>query len=109
MTLNENNDENIKEFERNYTEMCGQFLEYASGQFSKIREIQNLHNEKLQEDCQVQLERFIKNDVPDDFSEEVKNFQRQNFFFDSSSTLFGTGLLDPKIWSGLGVSNPNSF
>ena len=80
MTLNENNDENIKEFERNYTEMCGQFLEYASGQFSKIREIQNLHNEKLQEDCQVQLERFIKNDVPDDFSEEVKNFQSQIFF-----------------------------
>jgi len=72
VTLNENNDENIKEFERNYTEMCGQFLEYASGQFSKIREIQNLHNEKLQEDCQVQLERFIKNDVPDDFSEEVR-------------------------------------
>ena len=23
--------------------------------------------------------------------------------------IFGTGLLDPKIWSGLGVSNPNSF
>lgn len=68
VTLNENNDESIKEFERNYTEMCGQFLEYASGQFSKIREIENLHNEKLQEDCQIQLEKFIKNDVPEEVS-----------------------------------------
>lgn len=72
VTLNENNDECIKEFERNYTEMCGQFLEYASGQFSKIREIENLHHEKLQEDCQVQLEKFIKNDVPEEYSEEVR-------------------------------------
>ena len=66
VTLNESNDESIKEFERNYSEMCGMFLEYASGQFSKIREIENLHNEKLQEDCQIQLEKFIKNDVPEE-------------------------------------------
>jgi len=72
VTLNESNDESIKEFERNYSEMCGMFLEYASGQFSKIREIENLHNEKLQEDCQIQLEKFIKNDVPEEYSEEVR-------------------------------------
>ena len=66
VTLNENNDESIKEFERNYTEMSNGFTEYASGQFSKIRDIENLHFEKLQEDCQVQLEKFIKNDVPEE-------------------------------------------
>ena len=29
--------------------------------------------------------------------------------FENYTPASGTGLLDPKIWSGLGVSNPNSF
>lgn len=72
VTLNEKIDETIKEFERYFSDMCASFLEYTSGQYTKIREIQALHNERMQEDSQVQLERFIKNDVPDDFSEEVR-------------------------------------
>ena len=68
VTLNEKIDETIKEFERYFTDMCASFLEYTSGQYTKIREIQALHNERMQEDSQVQLERFIKNDVPDDVS-----------------------------------------
>ena len=68
VTLNEKIDETIKEFERYFSDMCASFLEYTSGQYTKIREIQALHNERMQEDSQVQLERFIKNDVPDDVS-----------------------------------------
>lgn len=71
VTLNEKIDETIKEFERYFSDMCASFLEYTSGQYTKIREIQALHNERMQEDSQVQLERFIKNDVPDDVSCKV--------------------------------------
>lgn len=71
VTLNEKIDETIKEFERYFSDMCASFLEYTSGQYTKIREIQALHNERMQEDSQVQLERFIKNDVPDDVSYKV--------------------------------------
>ena len=71
VTLNEKIDETIKEFERYFSDMCASFLEYTSGQYTKIREIQALHNERMQEDSQVQLERFIKNDVPDDVSFKV--------------------------------------
>lgn len=72
VTLNESNDLAIGEFEREYTDMIESFKEYASGIFQKIRDAETLHHEKLQEECQNQLEKFIKNEVPDEYTEELK-------------------------------------
>jgi len=72
VTLNESNDLAIGEFEREYTDMVESFKEYASGLFQKIRDAEGLHHEKLQEECQNQLERFIRNEVPDSYTETLK-------------------------------------
>jgi len=72
VTLNESNDLAIGEFEREYTDMIESFKEYSSGIFQKIRDAETLHHEKLQEECQNQLEKFIKNEVPDEYTEELK-------------------------------------
>ena len=54
MTLNESNDSAISEFEREYSDMIEAFKEHASGLFQKIRDAENLHHEKLTEECQNQ-------------------------------------------------------
>lgn len=72
VTLNESNDSAISEFEREYSDMIEAFKEHASGLFQKIRDAENLHHEKLTEECQNQLEKFIRNEVPDEYSEELK-------------------------------------
>lgn len=72
VTLNESNDSAISEFEREYSDIIEAFKEFASGLFQKIRDAENLHHEKLTEECQNQLEKFIRNEVPDEYSEELK-------------------------------------
>ena len=61
--------------------------EYASGIFQKIRDAESLHHEKLQEECQNQLERFIRNEVPDSYTETLKML-----FVDKDAIANGTDL-----------------
>lgn len=77
----------IGEFEREYTDMVESFKEYSSGIFQKIRDAEALHHEKLQEECQNQLEKFIRNEVPDSYTETLKML-----FVDKDAIANGTGV-----------------
>ena len=67
--------------------MVESFKEYSSGIFQKIRDAEALHHEKLQEECQNQLEKFIRNEVPDSYTETLKML-----FVDKDAIANGTGV-----------------
>lgn len=72
----------IKEFERNLSEMVNNFVEQIQGLFGQLRDLENLHFEKMHEPCFSFLEKMIKGDVPDDFPDDLRDviFSCHNFF-----------------------------
>lgn len=53
----------LKEFERNYTEICGSVTESGQGCFARIRELENEFHEKFSETILGQYERLSKGDI----------------------------------------------
>lgn len=61
------------EFERNMSELVTNFVEMIQGFFSQIRDLENIQFERLQELCLTMLEKVVKGEVPEDFSEELRD------------------------------------
>lgn len=74
MTLIEQFEEILKEFERNYTEICGSITENGQTSFARIRELENEFHEKYSELILGIYERFSKGageEIDDDIKEVV--------------------------------------
>ncbi|KAJ3107631.1 Dynein regulatory complex subunit 3 [Phlyctochytrium planicorne] len=65
MQLVEQCEDVIKEFERNYTELCTGINEYGQTAFARLRELENEHHEKFSETVLAAFERFNKGDNED--------------------------------------------
>ncbi|KAJ3020829.1 Dynein regulatory complex subunit 3 [Thoreauomyces humboldtii] len=63
MTLVEQFEEVLKEFERNYTEMSSSINETAASSFARLRELENEFHERLSEAVLAAVDRFIKGDI----------------------------------------------
>ena len=55
------------------SELVTNFVEQIQGFFSQIRDLENIQFERLQELCLTMLEKVVKGEVPEDFSDELKD------------------------------------
>ncbi|KAI8622252.1 hypothetical protein BC830DRAFT_1163028 [Chytriomyces sp. MP71] len=65
MTVVEQYEDVIKEFERNYTEISSTVTEYGQASFARMREIENEFHERFSESILLTFERFSKGDLED--------------------------------------------
>lgn len=61
----------IKEFERNYTEICGSITEYGQSSFARIRELEGEFHEKFSETILGIYERLSKGDI-DEVDDDIR-------------------------------------
>ncbi|KAI9094323.1 hypothetical protein DFS34DRAFT_243321 [Phlyctochytrium arcticum] len=66
MTLVEQFEDVLKEFERNYTEMSSSINETGATSFARLRELENEFHERLSEAVIAAVDRFIKGDLNQD-------------------------------------------
>ncbi len=55
------------------SDMVNNFVEHIQGLFSQVRELENVQFERLQEICLNTLEKVIKGEVPDEFSDDLRD------------------------------------
>nr|KAJ3419777.1 Dynein regulatory complex subunit 3 [Polyrhizophydium stewartii] len=72
MVIVEQFEEVIKEFERNYTEMCSAINETGQTSFARLRDLENEHQEKFSEAILAMYERFNKGDM-DEVDDEIRD------------------------------------
>jgi hypothetical protein len=72
MVLVEQFEEVIKEFERNYTELCNFITESGQSSFARLREIETEYMEKFSECVLAMYERFNKGDI-EDVDDEIRD------------------------------------
>ncbi|XP_076809798.1 dynein regulatory complex subunit 3-like [Clavelina lepadiformis] len=72
MQLVDQLEETIKDFERNLTDMMSQFVEHVQGLISQLRDLENVHNEKLLEMCMLVLEKVVKNEMSEELPEDLR-------------------------------------
>jgi hypothetical protein len=78
-------EETVREFERNMTEMVNSFVEQMQSSISQLRDLENNQFEKLQELCIVTLEKVIKNEIGDEFPEDLREVIWLIIFFYAKS------------------------
>ena len=62
-----------RDFERNMSELVTNFVEQIQSLFSQIRDLENIQFERLQELCLTTLEKVVKGEIPDDFSDDLRD------------------------------------
>ncbi|KAJ3415179.1 Dynein regulatory complex subunit 3 [Chytridiales sp. JEL 0842] len=72
MQLVEQFEDVIKEFERNYTEICSTITEFGQTCFARLRELENEHHEKFSEIILASFDRFSKGES-DDADDELRD------------------------------------
>jgi hypothetical protein len=77
MFIVEQFEEVLKEFERNYLELCSACNEFGQSSFARLRDIENEHQEKFTEAIIQMCDRFNKGDM-----EEVDDEIRDVYFLD---------------------------
>lgn len=68
-----------KDFERNLSDMVAVFLESVQGHTSGLRELENLHHQKLEEIAMITLERVVKNELDDELPDDVREVRGNGF------------------------------
>jgi hypothetical protein len=63
----------IKDFERNLQDMGSNFIENVQGYLSQCRDLENAHHERMLEIAIITLEKFVKNELDDEISEDLRN------------------------------------
>ena len=80
MILIEQFEEILKDFERNFIELCTSISEIGTASFSRLRELETEHFEKFKEFIMSLYERFGKGDN-DEVEDEIRDvILRPNFF-----------------------------
>ncbi|KAI9138714.1 hypothetical protein BKA69DRAFT_1090274 [Paraphysoderma sedebokerense] len=72
LKISEQFEELIKEFERNYTDLCHGVTEYSQTCFTKMRELENEYHEKFIEAVMTAFDKLSKMET-DELNEEVKD------------------------------------
>ncbi|KAI8834562.1 hypothetical protein BJ741DRAFT_565416 [Chytriomyces cf. hyalinus JEL632] len=72
MTVVEQYEDVIKEFERNYTEVSMSVTEYGQGSFARMRDIENEFHERFSESILLTFERFNKGDL-EEIEDELRD------------------------------------
>ncbi|KAJ3287744.1 Dynein regulatory complex subunit 3 [Borealophlyctis nickersoniae] len=72
LTLVEQFEDVIKEFERNYTELCSGINEYGTTSFARLRELENEFHERFSEVILAAYDRFNKGDM-EDMEDELRD------------------------------------
>ena len=80
MTLTEQFEEILKEFERNYTEICGSITENGQSAFARIRELDNEFHEKYSELILAIYERFSKGEI-EDLDDDIREVYSMDSIF----------------------------
>ena len=70
-------EEITRDFERNMSDMVNNFVEQIQGQFSQLRDLENVQFERLQELSLTTLEKVIKGEFPDDFPDELRDVSQK--------------------------------
>ncbi|KAJ8037161.1 Dynein regulatory complex subunit 3 [Holothuria leucospilota] len=65
-------EDTIKDFERSLADMVSNFVEHVQGLISQVRDLENIHHEKVLEIAISTLEKYVKNELDDELSEELK-------------------------------------
>jgi hypothetical protein len=65
-------EEIIKEFERNYTELCNHVSEYGQSSFARLRELETDFLEKFTEAIMAMYDRFNKGDI-EEVDEDIRD------------------------------------
>ncbi|ORZ35079.1 hypothetical protein BCR44DRAFT_131583, partial [Catenaria anguillulae PL171] len=76
LTLVEQFEEVGKEFERNYLDMCGVVKELVAASFTKMRELENEHHEKVTETVMAAFDRQSKAVDVEDLDDAVRDLLR---------------------------------
>lgn len=72
MQLVDQIEESNKEFERHFGEMVGTFIESIQDYFGKLRDLELAHHEKLSESSLITLEKFLKNELEEEMSDDAR-------------------------------------
>ncbi|KAH6601697.1 hypothetical protein BASA61_001901 [Batrachochytrium salamandrivorans] len=72
MVIVEQFEEVLKEFERNYTELCSIINETGQSSFARLRDLETEHQEKFFEVVMAMYERFNKGDI-DEVDDEIRD------------------------------------
>nr|XP_054762635.1 dynein regulatory complex subunit 3-like [Lytechinus pictus] len=65
-------EDTIKDFERNLADMVSSFVEYVQGLISQVRDLENIHHERLLEIAHITLEKYVKNELDDELPEDLR-------------------------------------
>ncbi|XP_053550963.1 dynein regulatory complex subunit 3 [Bombina bombina] len=65
-------EEIIKDYERNISDLVSVFLETVQGLMAQIRDLENHHNETLLDICIKIHEKFMRGEVDDDMSDDLR-------------------------------------
>ncbi|XP_047145604.1 dynein regulatory complex subunit 3 isoform X1 [Hydra vulgaris] len=65
-------EETIKDFERNMLDMAGSFVENVQQIVNQLRELENKNHEVLSEIAMNTLEKFMKNELEEEISDDIK-------------------------------------
>jgi hypothetical protein len=66
-------EEIIRDFERNMSDLVSGFVEQVQARFANLRYLESSQFERLQELCIIMLEKVIKNEVGDEFPEDLRD------------------------------------
>ena len=55
------------------SDLVNNFVEQMRGYFAQLRDLENIQFERLQELCIVTLEKVMKNEMPEDFAEDLRD------------------------------------
>ncbi|XP_022092308.1 dynein regulatory complex subunit 3-like [Acanthaster planci] len=65
-------EDTIKDFERAMADMVAVFVEQVQGLISQIRDLENVHHERVLEIAIITLEKYVKNELDDEIPEELR-------------------------------------
>ena len=80
MQLVDQLDEAIKDFDRSLADLVAGFTEFVQGLTSQMRDLENQHHERLLEISIITLEKFVKSEMDEEISEDLREVRWEIFF-----------------------------
>ena len=72
MLLVDQLEEVVKDFERNYSDLEGAFVEQVQAFMSQVRELEAAHHERLLDMASTTLERVLKNELEEELPDDLR-------------------------------------
>lgn len=72
MELVDQLEDTIKDFERNMADLVTAFIEQVQGLMTQLRDMENIHHEKVSDIAVVTLEKLMKNELEEDLPDDLR-------------------------------------